>query len=1429
MADSAGAPLLGSASAGTGPSPSYGVGPTPSAAAGNPTPNTPSLSAAPPEAGPSPAVPIVLQEAALDSPAFRAAVIYYSDQIDAIERWLDGYARAASRLAQDVYGLEDTINAFLGKTMPKSPVAEAAINNDYTILALRRFGESSRDWWAQLLNTVRRTESAVSEPIRSFLNSEIRSIFNSRKTLDASQKAFDTALARYMSQSKTKEPSALREDAFAMFETRKAYLKAALDFCVQVPQLRFALDKLLVRMSSDMYREMRRARDFLPNASLSAFEMERIRGWSKEMEGCEYVLRREMLASRREILDTSLQSFLPSRELDSYNVSTAPYLGVRGPASVIHADASVVVSEKQGWLYLKIMSGKPVRTNWVRRWYYCRNGVFGCLVQGPIGVLQGDEIGVLLCNAKPAGQEERRFCFEVKTKIQNIMLQAETQAELEEWLEVFEVAKKRAFDTSLNRENPSPTAGSDPAFSITPPSIPEFSARLLDSSGGSEDLIPGLDRSGTLPVPDTGQVARASFDVNPSGPRRALTNLAREDGETGRDHAARIMQKLDIHRKTTFSSLIDPPTSQTGLFSGSNASIAHLSLPAPGQPLSSRALLPPLSADNTPRNFVAPLNISDVPMPTGLSKSVLAVSGEKGYGMGVQNSLPLALLANYWGTSALDSAFFSSQLQTIITSIDDSLETQLGAELVVTSHESKNASLAGHKKTQSADTRITFKMPQDKYGAEKFPSGYPAELRAHHVQFRVLFPGIPAEEKLMLVFRGSWTGHLSNGKMDSRFVGNGRIYVTPDNMFFYGHVMGMIITYAISLDNISEVTAAPGKEFDYIFLHLSNSPGTSGPGYSKISIKTYLEDMELLHARLNLLIDDLQAEEPMEIPELISTISNLEKEPLDKKSPSTESWEELSHNSVIDNDTPRSRHLGHRDKGIGTISGRFGPFIKKTSPKLQLPARPVIYEPDDMDKNVSERHFEISAKACFHVLFGDKSFIFPKLYFERRAQHIAQGPWVLADHGKMRREFRFRADAVDMLGRAKSADVVDSQTIDVFSDHVTYVVAHIKTPWHLPYSQDFKLVIKVVITHLAKSKCKLAIFTKVDWSKAPPFSKNLVQRHALADAARDAEELADVATEQVRKLGHHSRTKRAIQVYGHVGQQHHVALFKPGEMDSTKKQSIKPRTLGTLVFETAGSFMESVALSLVMWTFAGARNLYSVVTTHRAILGLLLCSIMANFVLTSKDTSQWWYERRAARFMNRVGVGPNIVMSKAIYLNDLEEVMRNTSSPRPNGTTSTFESTEDRSDSKSRGDSCYSTFKTISSMTELDSPFDEVGGAFLSSNSKSTVRRLRRAKQRLGSYRHDLVVAMRIVNSIERETIQSEWENWLADENARCEQVKSIIDHAISRGKEQAEQQKEPSEEKRQKLGNLGEWHRNYCGSCRKEQEAIANSHQALY
>jgi VAD1 Analog of StAR-related lipid transfer domain/PH domain len=1021
-------------------------------------------------------------------------------------------------------------------------------------------------------------------------------------------------------------------------------------------------------------------------------EIDRVRGWSKEMEAGESVFRRELQIARREIADTASQASKPSRELEDYNLSTVAFLGSKGPSTVnIQSQGKESErSEKQGWLFLRTISGKPARTTWVRRWFYVKNGIFGWLVQGAQsgGVEESEKIGVLLCNVKPAVQEERRFCFEVKTKNQTILVQSETQTQLMEWLEAFEVAKNMALRASAN-DNFSYPGGLDPAFAITPPSIPEFAAKSLDGNVGHDDPAAGtFDRTGTLPVPgpDMGNLAsRSSFDV--TAPRRSVTT--REEGESSRDHAARIMQKLDLHRKSTVAQSDLPATPAPPAAGGiaSLISASHNILPVYSTPaitqvgpnVTSKPQLPPPQLE-THTSTLAPATLANPPAPTNLSKSAVIVSGERGIGIGRSDAtggMPSGIMANLWGSSnwgyinRLEKGEINPPVNRSISASpnirpldpspkiggDENRKPDTGlSDLVQYSISTSTDPVANpapssttHRKAISVDAEASRSQAQFAPKPEVFPANYPLELKTQEAQFRMLFPNVPREDKVLLVFRATW-----NPNEQQEFPG--RVYVTQHDIYFYSHHLGLVLISGVSMDSISEVTAAPGKDCDFIFLHLRED--TTKAGFTRITIKTFLEPLRLLQSRLNYLIDISQSEERMSLENTMAALIKMEHDD-PTRSPSMESWEDVSVNTPIDDGTLSGRTRKDRDLRA-MIHVERGLHLGKASKevtKFQLPSHPVVYEPQGMQRKVVERQFEISPKALFHVMFGDKSAVFQLLYHERRAQRIAQGPWVPLEGSHMRRDFEFQIDYVDMFRRARQANVVDYQVIDVMNDHICYVVTDFKTPWHLPHHKDFMLVSKIVITFVAKSKCKLAIYTKVDWSKTPTFSKGLVERQALDDSSLDAADLADVIADQVRKLGPQSRTKKAIHIFGYVGQQTSVSLFSATDSSHSKRPQIKQRTLTNMFLETIGSFGESAITSVMMWTFAVLRSLWKVSSAHSIILIALLLSLLTNAFFTSRDTSEWWSERNAAKFMTRIGVGPNPMMSKAIYLKDLDDVL----------------------------------------------------------------------------------------------------------------------------------------------------------------------------
>lgn len=288
------------------------------------------------------------------------------------------------------------------------------------------------------------------------------------------------------------------------------------------------------------------------------------------------------------------------------------------------------------------------------------------------------------------------------------------------------------------------------------------------------------------------------------------------------------------------------------------------------------------------------------------------------------------------------------------------------------------------------------------------------------------------------------------------------------------------------------------------------------------------------------------------------------------------------------------------------------------------------------------------------------------------------------------------------IGNISKRSVVDYQTIEMQDDHLyahptiilgrvkrlirfqrCYVITDRKTPWHLPYRERFMLVTKVIITHVGKSKCKLAIWTTVEWSNQPTFSKGIVQRQALADLDLDALDLGDLVADQVRKLGteNQGRTKNSIRLFGEVGREtidpYVAAENNPytGPLASdlnprAPKLPITQHRLSKMVAETALSFGESAASSIIMWTAAGVAKVWEIVSAHRLLILVLAVSVLANMMLSQRSVVSYWNEKRATRWLEGVGVAPNGIMGRAVYLRDLEELVNNGTGSGSQGTES---------------------------------------------------------------------------------------------------------------------------------------------------------------
>lgn len=80
--------------------------------------------------------------------------------------------KSISKVVHDITSMEETFNSFLSRSVPPSNVSEAVLDHDYTLLAMQRFGEGSREWWSQVIFGMKKMDANVVEPVKAFMSGE---------------------------------------------------------------------------------------------------------------------------------------------------------------------------------------------------------------------------------------------------------------------------------------------------------------------------------------------------------------------------------------------------------------------------------------------------------------------------------------------------------------------------------------------------------------------------------------------------------------------------------------------------------------------------------------------------------------------------------------------------------------------------------------------------------------------------------------------------------------------------------------------------------------------------------------------------------------------------------------------------------------------------------------------------------------------------------------------------------------------------------------------------------------------------------------------------------------------------------------------------------------------------------------------------------
>ncbi|KAI9321723.1 hypothetical protein BX666DRAFT_2023819 [Dichotomocladium elegans] len=396
---------------------------------------------------------LTLHDAVTDSPVYRANALHFDDQIDLLEKWLDQLSKHLKLYNEKLHKFNLETNNVCKKTIPQG-IDSTLIDPNFTGAVIRTFSDALQTSLAFKTKLVSDLEDNFIQPLQQFVKTHLKDFKEFRKQHEKALERYESQLYRYTAQSKAKEASAVREEAFRLHEARKAYVRMSGQHVIRILQFRSVLEHCLVDCFSSA--TLAHSHDFDGGKQVWTKLDSSLASWKQwlvdDRSTCDYQLHR-LQAARRQLESEYLQQTQPIRDLEKYGSSTASIAGsVAGGAGSRHSldmtfssNKKVTSNTKWGYLYARVS-----RLSWTRKWFFLYNGYFGtCSVstklKGTISV--GEKVSVLLCDIKPVTDVDRRFCFEVVSVQQpSLFLQAETEEEMHDWIASFAKAKHLLLD-----------------------------------------------------------------------------------------------------------------------------------------------------------------------------------------------------------------------------------------------------------------------------------------------------------------------------------------------------------------------------------------------------------------------------------------------------------------------------------------------------------------------------------------------------------------------------------------------------------------------------------------------------------------------------------------------------------------------------------------------------------------------------------------------------------------------------------------------------------------------------------------------------------------------------------------------------------------------------------------------------------------------
>ncbi|EEB08113.2 pleckstrin y domain-containing protein [Schizosaccharomyces japonicus yFS275] len=504
------------------------------------------------------------------------------------------------------------------------------------------------------------------------------------------------------------------------------------------------------------------------------------------------------------------------------------------------------------------------------------------------------------------------------------------------------------------------------------------------------------------------------------------------------------------------------------------------------------------------------------------------------------------------------------------------------------------------------------------------------ELKLRNAEFRALYCDVNAPIVLFVCRICS--------KRDDKTRLPGRMYCTMQGIYVYYYYAGLVTTEFFPVQDIVSVKTFPGQSCDYFYLKV-HDVGT-------LRFSTYIDSAQLLTERVNLLLQNYISDNPTNIQGLLRKLKTLS---LIQRPTLPVAPKQISlHTQQPSPNSPLVPHHLQRSDTLCTISD----FYKSPVPQGTVD----VSRSSHLSEIVLENTYDVSAKALFHIMFGDQSSLMQKLYGTFNVHDMEFMPWVVDPKTKgMERKITFKLFHFDAHGGCHTEHFEDFQNIEERREQQLYLVVWHHRSWTLPFHDQFLMRIKTSINHYRKNSCKLIISADVEW-KHRPFALWKVIESAARDISLGYTSAAlELVNEEVEKAKQMPLTM-IVRTFGRVGEYRDSQTVQRNEENPF---SVCVHGSAELIMSNFVMFLDGFMMDLMQLPVTGFKRLLNYVFSHAFVLTILSLSLLINQLFFLRLGSQYWEHKRELRTktMLKNFYNKDIRSVDYVYLKDIDDLI----------------------------------------------------------------------------------------------------------------------------------------------------------------------------